>query len=143
MNFPIPRGLSPGVHEVSIALDGGCTNGLPVAIDMPLPKSGIMLLGLADGDTWQPGVVLRERGRQAVLSLWASGLSELADRDTVRVWLGDIRIPVMHVAFKEGEGWQINAEIRPWLRAGSHKVTISFGESYCNALDVVVEDRLT
>jgi hypothetical protein len=57
-------------------------------------------------------------------------LGENADRNSVRLWLGDDRLKVDWVGEPDSDGFrQINAQAPEGLTAGMHTLRASFGES--------------
>ena len=96
-NFKLPPGLSPGWHEVDIAVgDGPSSSGCRIAIDVPLPECKPEIEGVRDATTAADHTLDLRAGR--MVSLWCSGLPNNADRNNVRVLLNRASCRVDFVA---------------------------------------------
>ncbi len=125
--FRFPPGLAPGWHPVKLRFaDGAFGQEFRIAVDMPIETDGIELRGVSDGITWRDGEVdVTDRG---FLSCWASGLPENCDRASVRVFLGDVRLPVDWIGGVDERGFrQINALVPGSVAKGEHAVTVECG----------------
>jgi len=127
----LPPALSPGWKSVSLRLrDSDATNQRRIAVDIPLPVtvSSLSLRAVYDGRTWEPDV-LRLAAEAPIITFWAQGLPENADRVSVNVYLGSIRLKTAFVGDADLEGWrQINAELNFCPRSSHERLSFSFAD---------------
>ena len=125
--FFLPPGLDPGWHTVRMRFaDSGWSREFRIAVDVPLIVERIELKDVYDGVAWTRGEV--RVGERGFLSCWASGLPENADRDNVRVVLGDRRLQVNYVGGPDAEGFrQINAEVPADASKGEQIIRVECG----------------
>ncbi|HZU26646.1 MAG TPA: DUF1698 domain-containing protein [Bryobacteraceae bacterium] len=96
VSFKVPPGLAPGWHDVTIRIGGGpASNGVAVAVGMPLGKPRLSIQGASDGVTWNPGEIDFSRGDR--LAIWVSGLPDNADRHNTQAWFDGERAEVVWV----------------------------------------------
>ncbi len=108
-NFRVPPGLEKGWKTLRLRFDNsGFSRALRIAIDLPVYASEIVLKGVYDGSTWEPGRV--RAGERAFVSCWVKGLPENCDRANVRVYMGETRLVVEWIGEPDSEGFrQVNA----------------------------------
>jgi tRNA (mo5U34)-methyltransferase len=125
--FFLPPGLDPGWHTVRMRFaDSGWSREFRIAVDVPLIVERIELKDVYDGVAWTRGEV--RVGERGFLSCWASGLPENADRDNVRVVLGDRRLQVNYVGDPDSDGFrQINAEVPRDAAKGEQEFRVECG----------------
>lgn len=126
-NFPVPRGLSPGWHQVRLRFaDSDFSNAVRIAVDLPLKVSRIVCHGVRDATNWKSGEVsVTEDGN---LACWVSGLPENADRNNVRVFLGGTRLTVSWLGAPDTAGLiQINAAVPGSVPKGEHVLRVECG----------------
>ena len=134
-NFKLPPGLTPGWHDVSMAVRGGQAHtAARIAVDIPLPACAPHIVGVRDGTTWATNTLDLKSGRG--LALWCSGLPENADRNNVRVLLGQTRCPIEFIA-APGETRQVNVRVSETIETGPAEVTVQVGGS--SSEPVIVE----
>jgi hypothetical protein len=123
-NFPLPRGLSPGWHNVRLRFaDSDFSDTVRIAVDLPLNVGRIVCHDVRDATTWKRGEVTATK--DGYLSCWASGIPENGDRHNVRVFLGDTRIGVFWVGGPDAAGVsQINAAVPGSVTQGEHTLRI-------------------
>lgn len=82
--FKLPPGLEPGWHDVKLRVRGSpLSNGVQIAVDLPLLGKTFQIESARDGATWQPDEVDLSRG--TTIALWIVGLPEATDRGNLRV----------------------------------------------------------
>jgi len=108
-NFRVPPGLESGWKTLRLRFDDSAfSRTLRIAVDLPMYASEIVLKGVYDGSTWEPGRV--HAGERAFVSCWVKGLPENCDRANVRVYMGEARLVVEWIGEPDSEGFrQINA----------------------------------
>jgi hypothetical protein len=128
--FKLPPGLSPGWHAVRVRVGHGPpSNGVPVAVDVPVADVVATITGVADGATWTPNAIALSSG--TTLCLWVEGLPDNADRANVRALLGSSPVPVTHVAPAQPEldARQVNVEVPADFPPGATTVRLALGGS--------------
>jgi tRNA (mo5U34)-methyltransferase len=129
--FRLPPGLTPGWHEVTVAVHGGPeSGGIRVAVDVPVPPCWPRIEGLADGVTWTDGVLDLARGR--IFSLWCADLPENADHANLHVMVDGMRWPAQVIdgpAPSYPELRQVNVTVPEGVSAGRKEVTVRIGGS--------------
>jgi len=126
-NIPLPRGLTPGWHDVRLRFaDSDYSNPLRIAMDLPLNVDRIVCRDVRDSANWKSGeIAVTECG---YLACWVTGLPENADRNNVRVFLGDRRIGVHYLGAPDASGVsQINAVVPGGFPKGDHALRIECG----------------
>jgi tRNA (mo5U34)-methyltransferase len=128
-NFRLPPGLEPGWKQVRLRLaDTPFSEPVRIAVDIPFKAGPLAIREVCDGVSWQRDTVDLAKG--GLVSIWIAGLGENADRNSVRLWLGDDRLKVDWVGEPDSDGFrQINAQAPEGLTAGMHTLRASFGES--------------
>lgn len=137
-NFPLPKGLVPGWHEVRLRTQKSVwSNTVRIAVDLPADSTEIRIHGLSDGTTWEAGVL-----RGEFLTLWISGLGDTVDRNTLSIRIGGRRHPIVFIGDADGKGLrQVNVKLRRRLAAGNHKVQACFGSVISDFRDLeVIQD---
>ena len=126
-NFPLARGLAPGWHSVRLRLaDSDFGNPLRIAVDLPLQTGGIVCVAVQDALSWRHDEVTVADG--GYLVCWMGGLPENCDRNNVRVWLGDTRLPVRWIGMADSAGSrQVNAVIPAGFAKKEWQLTIECG----------------
>jgi tRNA (mo5U34)-methyltransferase len=138
VNFRLPPGLAPGWHEVRLRVqDTPWSNSLRIAVDLSPQVSELHIKGVADGVTWQPdGTAVG-----GFLSLWISGLPENADAENVRAYLDAVRLRLVYLSPPLEDGYrQLNLKLSPYVRPGTHGLTVSCGGVESNQVAVRVTE---
>jgi tRNA (mo5U34)-methyltransferase len=132
-NFRLPPGLDSGWKETRLRLsDTGFSESIRIAVDLPLVAGVLAIREVCDGVSWEHDTV--DLGKGGLVSVWIGGLGENADRNNVRVWLGDFRLKLNYVSEPDGDGFrQINAEAPAALAAGIYTLRVACGESQATA----------
>ena len=135
-NFKLPPGLTPGWHEVKVAVRGGqAQTAGRIAVDVPLSACAPGIEGVRDGTTWANNALDLKSGRG--LALWCTGFPENADRNNVRVFLGEARCPVEFIA-PPAATRQINVQVPESVGSGPAKVVVRIGDSCSESVIVEV-----
>ncbi|HSW49363.1 MAG TPA: DUF1698 domain-containing protein [Bryobacteraceae bacterium] len=123
-NFRLPPGLEPGWSQTRLRLaDTGFGNPLRIAVDVPAEAERLVIREAGDGVTWE-----RDTLGSRILSLWVAGLGENADRNNVRVLLGEARLSVDYVSEPASSGFrQINAAAPEGFEPGAYSLRVEFG----------------
>jgi len=110
VKFKLPPGLDPGWHDVTLtAGKSPVSNAKRIAVDFP-EAGPAAIEGASDGTTWERDVLNLSRGN--VLSIWATGLPENADKVNVCVLVGGERVKVFYVEPPNGKPVrQINVHV--------------------------------
>ena len=127
VNAPLPRALAPGWHDVRLRFaDSDFSNALRIAVDLPLHVGSIVIEGVRDAANGRSDeVAVTDVG---YLSCWVAGLPENADRNNVRVFLGDRRLSVHFAGAPDASGVsQINAAVPGSFPKGEHTLRIECG----------------
>lgn len=137
VNFKLPPGLTPGWHDVTVALKGPSQRAAAkaadhagvracrIAVDLPLPACSPRITGLCDGTTWAREALDLGAGR--ILSLWCSGLPENADRANIEVLVNGLRC-ALDVPMSSETSRQINATVPEGVRAGRAEIRVRADE---------------
>ena len=125
----LPPGLGAGWHEVRLRTRNS-EFGSPRRIAVGLPVKGLpVIAAISDGLTWGAGEIQRNQDGVGYLSVWVHGLGENCDRNNVRVYLGDSRLPVEYVSEQKGGMWQVNAIAAASFDDGDYAVTVRYGSA--------------
>jgi tRNA (mo5U34)-methyltransferase len=136
-NFRLPPGLTAGWHEVQVRVHESLpSNGIPVAVDVPLAESPIRITGVCDGKTWTPNQI--DKQRSDALSLWIEGLPENADRNNLRVFLEGHRLVVTHVEAPRPEPRQVNVQIPADFPSGASSIEVAIGNQRTQAVELQI-----
>ena len=113
----LPPGLSPGRHQTRLRIGaGGWSNLQPIYVDLEPLTGHLTLDGLQDAITFDSAVDWTHGGW---LTLWVTGLSDLADVGNVTVEIDGI--PHVPQAVTHD---QINLQLRPLFHSGPHSVLV-------------------
>lgn len=138
-NFKLPPGLTAGWHDVHVRVhDSLPSNGIRVAVDVPLPDSPIRITGICDGKTWIPNQV--DKRESDALSIWIDGLPENADKNNLHVFLDGHRLLVTHIEASRPEPRQVNAQIPPECPSGAHSIEVALGNQRSEVVEVQILD---
>ncbi|MCC6585515.1 MAG: DUF1698 domain-containing protein [Bryobacterales bacterium] len=120
-NARVPLGLAPGWHDVRIRTESGWSNAAPLAVDLPLPETDFEITGVADGATWQPGLI-----SSGHVALWVRGLPRNADMGNIRIAVGDEKLTIQYVQAGGPEDVrQINASCGAHIAGGAATLEVS------------------
>jgi hypothetical protein len=127
--FVLPPGLAPGWHDVRLrTVRSLFSDVIRVAADMPIRATEIRVLGAADSITWRKDAV--ELGAGGHLTLWMEGLAENADRNNVRVYWEQRRLPVEYVSNSDSSPVrQLNVRILDFVKKGLCRLEVRHGEA--------------
>lgn len=137
-NCKLPLGLTPGWHDVSIALrDSEFSRPARIPVDLPrearqgLSAQGVFKVEIVcDGRTWERKQV--RAGLGASVSAWVSGLPDGIRRNEVSFRLDGTDLPASFVtpvdceSGEEQDTKQINAMIPAGLERGEYQLTVRF-----------------
>ncbi len=134
----LPPGLSPGWHPVRLrTVRSDFSNSVSIAVDLPVETDSLVVGYVCDGITWEQGMARAAEG--GFLSFWIQGLAENCDRNNIRVYLGDSRLPVDFFSQPDGRGFrQVNARVPAGLPEGPHPLTVRFGNAVSQPLTVKI-----
>ena len=125
-NFKLPPGLAPGWHEAGLRIGAsGPSRTHRIAVDIPFEISNLAIRGVNDALTAGPNQVDLRRGRW--LSLWVEGLPENADRNNLRIFAGEHRLPVTYLEVPGNQVRQMNVELPDGVQPGSYQVLVVIG----------------
>lgn len=124
--FKLPPGLAPGWHEVRLRTAGSAySEPARIAVDIPAVCDGLKIESVCDGRTW----ALNEIG-SGFVSLWVTGLPENADLGNVRVLIdGRSQVTLFLSGPDENGARQVNAQLRSFVRPGSHTIGVGCGRA--------------
>lgn len=136
-NFKLPPGLTAGWHDVTIRVgDSFPSDGLKIAVDVPLPDAPIRITGICDGKTWIPDQV--DTRQSDALSVWIEGLPENADRNNLRILLDGRRLRIMHLEPQHPRPRQVNAQLPERVGGGTGSVTAEIGSQRSEAVELTI-----
>lgn len=126
-NFKLPPGLTPWWHEVSIRVgDAPWSNGVRVAVDMPIHVDGLAIEGVRDGKSWEPYEV--QLGDDAVVALWVSGVPENVGLKEISVTVGEHDAVVDYLSpWVREKASQVNVAVPGQVGVGDHAVRVMVG----------------
>jgi tRNA (mo5U34)-methyltransferase len=106
-NFRLPPGTPAGWLPVRLRLSGSrFSRPLRIPVDVPPLAREIIVHGVFDSLTWQPGEI------GEYLSCWVLGLPENCDCENVRLWAGNWRLRILAIADPGPQGYrQINGAL--------------------------------
>ncbi|MBV8846602.1 MAG: DUF1698 domain-containing protein [Bryobacterales bacterium] len=135
-NFKLPPGLTPGWHDVSIAVFGGPAHtGPAIAVDLPLIPCTPRIIGVRDGTNWASNQLDLKSGRG--IAIWCEGLPENADRNNLRIFLRKVLCSVEFIA-ASGETRQINVQVPDSIGAGLADLELRIGNSTAPPIQIQV-----
>jgi hypothetical protein len=123
-SFRLPSGMAKGWHTVRLRFrDSRFAPEFRIAVDLTPTAERITLDAVCDGISWARGEVnVADRG---VISCWAEGLPENADRFNVRGWLGDTLLQTDYVGPLDDRGFrQVNLNVPVDVIIGEHAFRI-------------------
>jgi len=126
-NFPLPRGLMPGWHNVRLRFaDSDFGNTVRIAVDLPLNVSWIACHGVRDSVNWKSDEITVTGSGS--LACWVSGLPANGDRNNVHVFLDGMRLRVTWVEAVDAAGRnQINATVPGTAPKGEQALRVECG----------------
>ncbi len=127
--FLLPPGLAPGWHAVRLRTTRSLfSEVLRIAVDMPIQATQIRVRGAADGITWRQNTVVLDAGGH--LALWIEGVAENADRNNVRVYWGQRRLPVEFVSGPDETSIrQVNVQVPAFVGIGPCRLEVRHGDA--------------
>jgi hypothetical protein len=133
-NCKLPLGLTPGWHDVSIALcDSEFSSCARIPVDLPRvarvcnsTPAAFKIEIVCDGRTWERKQV--RAGLGSCVSAWVSGLPDGIHRTEVSFRLDGTDLPASFVTSVNDEkgAKQINAMVPPGLDRGEYQLTVRF-----------------
>ncbi len=133
-NCKLPLGLAPGWHDVTVAVrNSGWSNAARIAVDLPRearlacsPTSGVEIVGVYDGRTWERNQV--RTGLGSCVSAWVKGLPDGVKNTQVSLRIDGTDLPASFVsAINDEKGTkQINALVPAGLEKGEYQLTVRF-----------------
>jgi tRNA (mo5U34)-methyltransferase len=138
VKFKLPPGLTPGWHDVTVALSGSQrSNPKSVAVDVCIPKSPVHIAGVRDGKTWKPKVLDVTQGN--VLATWVTGLPENADCANVIAELNGKKAPVAFVSSQRGMAVrQVNIRVPDGVSAGTVRLQVHAGANRSEPVEIEI-----
>ncbi len=113
----LPPGLSPGKHDARLRIGGsGWSNVEAIYVDLEPATGTLSVEGIQDAITFVPHVDWAQGGW---VTLWVSGLTELADVGNIKVEIDGIPHRP-HAVTRD----QLNLQLRPLFEAGIHRVVV-------------------
>jgi tRNA (mo5U34)-methyltransferase len=127
--FLLPPGLAPGWHAVRLRTTRSLfSEAVHIAVDVPVLATHIRVRGSADGITWKANTVGLNTGGH--LALWIEGAAENADRNNIRVYWEQRRLPVDFVSGPDPIGIrQVNVRVPAFVGKGSLRLEVRHGEA--------------
>jgi hypothetical protein len=127
--FLLPPGLAPGWHAVRLRTTRSLFGEvLRIAVDMPIRVTHIRVRGAADGLTWRENTVELNAGGHLVL--WIEGAAENADRNDIRVYWEQRRLPVEFVSSPHAESVrQVNVRVPAFVGKGARRLEVRHGDA--------------
>jgi tRNA (mo5U34)-methyltransferase len=127
--FLRPPGLEPGWHAVRLRTTrSNFSEEVHIAVDIPVNVTDIRVRGAADGITWRQNSVLLDGGGH--LALWIEGAAENADRNNVRVYWNQRRLPVDFVSSPDAACIrQVNIRVPEFVGIGQRRLEVRHGEA--------------
>ena len=126
-NFKLPPGLTAGWNSVTVRVkDGPPSLPIRIAVEIPLETSEIIITGLQDGARWTEDQLDRTAGD--VISLWATGIPDNADRANTWVIVGDRRLPFLFLEpGAAAQNRQLNIRVPAAFGPGEYQVFVQAG----------------
>jgi len=126
-NFKLPPGLSAGWNSVTVRVKNGPLSlPMPIAVDIPLEATEIIITGLRDGTRWTEGQIDQAAG--GVLTLWAMGLPENADRANTWVVMGGQYLPFFFLEpGPAAQNRQLNVRVPAAFGLGQYQIFVQAG----------------
>jgi len=140
-NFKLPPNLAPGWQPVRLRTAGSAfSEPVPIAIDMPPVANDFRLETVCDGINWTPNEV--RLGEAAYLTFWVKGLSDNADFNNLRAYLGDHRLNMEHLSTQPDENGlrQVNARVPKSVEAGPNTLVVKFAGAVSDPVEVNVKN---
>jgi hypothetical protein len=101
---------------------------LRIAVDIPIRVTDIRVRGAADGLTWRENAVVLNAG--GYLALWIEGAAENADRNNIRVYWEQRRVPVDFVSSPDATSIrQVNVRVPAFVGTGARRLEVRHGEA--------------
>jgi tRNA (mo5U34)-methyltransferase len=128
-SFLLPPGLTPGWHNVRLRTTRSLFSEVSrIAVDIPIRATDIRVHGAADGLTWRERTVNLETG--GYLTLWIEGTAENADRNNVRVYWEQRRLPVEFVSSPDATCIrQVNVRVPAFVGTGLRQLEVRHGDA--------------
>ena len=127
--FLLPPGLAPGWHAVRLRTTRSLfSEVVRIAVDIPIQATQIRVRGAADGITWRQNTVVLDAGGH--LALWIEGVAENADRNNVRVYWEQRRLPVEFVSSPDETSIrQVNVRVPAFVGIGPCRLEVRHGDA--------------
>ncbi|MDP8981313.1 MAG: DUF1698 domain-containing protein [Acidobacteriota bacterium] len=124
-NCRLPPGLDAGWKNVRVSIAGGLpSNGLRIAVDLPVLAKRVVIAGVSDGLDWTAGEVHLDTG--GFLCCWMEGLPENADRNNTRVTLASRRLDIEFLGSLDERGLrQANTRVPQATAEGEYELKVS------------------
>lgn len=133
----LPPGLDAGWYDVRLRTSkSGFSSSHKIAVGIP-PGGAPTIRAACDGLLWSENHVVRDAG-PGYLTLWVSGLADNCDKDNVRIYVDDHRLPVEYISQPQDGVWQINTTLDSSIGDGEFFVTVRFGSAESGAVKVSV-----
>lgn len=126
-NCKVPPGLAPGWHDVRVrTANSAFSDPVQIAVDLerqPPSVEHLQIEIVADGTTWSRNQVALSS--ESYVSVWLSGLPQNAEREDVKVRIGETGLPVSFLSSPDRRGFrQANARL-PWdFPAGDYPLVV-------------------
>ena len=127
--FLLPPGLAPGWHNVRLRTTRSLFSEVfRIAVDLPVHATDIHVRGAADGLTWRENALMLDAG--GYLALWIEGVAENADRNNIRVYWDQRRLPVEYVSTPDATSVRlVNVRVPAFVGKGSRRLEVRHGEA--------------
>jgi tRNA (mo5U34)-methyltransferase len=134
-NCKLPPGLVRGWHEVRVrTANGAYSSPVEIAVDEERqpPRAGHLQIEIvADGKTWE-----RNHARlssDCCVSIWLAGMPRNAEREDIRVQLGDTELEVTFLSSPDESGRrQVNARVPVNMTPGEFALVASCAGVTCS-----------
>jgi tRNA (mo5U34)-methyltransferase len=139
VNFKLPPGLGAGWHPVRLrTASSAFSDPLRIAVDMRPVAGDFRVQNVCDGISWKTNEV--RLGDSSYLTFWVSGLSENADFNNLRAYLGHKRLVLEYLAAQPDPNGlrQVNARVPNALEAGHNTFVVKFAGVVSEAIEVNV-----
>jgi hypothetical protein len=99
-----------------------------IAVDIAVRVTHFLVRGAADGLTWRENTVNLDAG--GYLALWIEGAAENADRNNIRVYWDERRLPVEFVSNPDAACIrQVNVRVPAFVGMGLRQLEVRHGDA--------------
>lgn len=138
-NFRLPPGLEAGWYSVRLRVgNSGPSNSHSIAVDLPLRVGRLRIHGICDAVSSEPNVIRLSPGVPPAVCIWVLDLPENADRNNVKVVLGNVELAVKSVSPSTEETVQVNAIVPEVPPSGVYPLAVSVGGVTSEAVAVQI-----